>query len=727
MPRETPEAVLLALLSLPEWPSTTFTQSLLTGIEASHVSAIMGSTLESIFMRGVESPDLTAIAPSLLPIRRLLHLGEFGSVLVAHPRWMPKGDPRLVGKQCLLGPFFCASVYPRDQPAVAAKLFPRASLTEAFPEVERAIESTRDSLRLIRDGLAEIIEAAVKNKASRDAVLDFFQAVNAMNTGRCQMRDIWSAELTCSPDGMLDSVLHVLLRLAQPLIVKTTGKFEALDAAYVLRPGCRIITKNQTCIAKAESIPDELTKSTTAPNFSTHLIFLTLECLHVGHIATLHRYNEIVRGPQGALQEIESLRSQLPGVPAVLRAHYEEEITQKTRAIFCQIAQLQDPRLVDSILSFYGFVCDWILSLIDPSSLGTDLSATVPVAYGMWPEYILTDLAEFLSSIALYPIKVLETSTFLPVILRTMLVLLNNRPYAKTVHVQSNFVAFFARFTTPVKGQVPTSRVSSYLLTDSFSVRCLTPMLVRYYVGLEEGDPYSKYNKRYNVSLILKFLWSSSDHRQALLSLIDRDNQFVRFVMLLINDTTYLLDESRGYLNKIHEAQTVIASATATATEKQDAARNLAQARRVCKPYISLANETIDTFVLLSKHIVDPFLRDEIASRLTAMMNYNLRSLLKASPLKLSIDECRKYGFDAQTLLRNFVMMYLQLSCLVSATRMPLKIKFLEAVVRDGRSFELDVFQRAVFVLRNANALNADLLSKLDELIAPTCQGAGRR
>eukprot|EP00042_Codosiga_hollandica_P049680 m.581810 g.581810 ORF g.581810 m.581810 type:complete len:81 (+) comp57940_c1_seq1:66-308(+) len=38
--------------------------------------------------------------------------------------------------------------------------------------------------------------------------------------------------------------------------------------------------------------------------------------------------------------------------------------------------------------------------------------------------------------------------------------------------------------------------------------------------GLEEGDPYSKYNKRYNVSLILKFLWSSSDHRQALLSLM---------------------------------------------------------------------------------------------------------------------------------------------------------------------------------------------------------------
>jgi hypothetical protein len=57
-------------------------------------------------------------------------------------------------------------------------------------------------------------------------------------------------------------------------------------------------------------------------------------------------------------------------VPAVLRPHVEEEITVLSRQIFCQITHLQDPKLVDAVLSFYGFVCDWILHIIDPHQNG---------------------------------------------------------------------------------------------------------------------------------------------------------------------------------------------------------------------------------------------------------------------------------------------------------------------------------------------------------------------
>ena len=69
---------------------------------------------------------------------------------------------------------------------------------------------------------------------------------------------------------------------------------------------------------------------------------------------------------------------------------------------------------------------------------------------------------------------------------------------------------------------------------------------------------FDKFSVRYHVSVILKQLWDHPTHRATIVvaSANTQDNaDFIRFINMLINDTTFLLDESLDSLKSIHETQ----------------------------------------------------------------------------------------------------------------------------------------------------------------------------
>ena len=59
----------------------------------------------------------------------------------------------------------------------------------------------------------------------------------------------------------------------------------------------------------------------------------------------------------------------------------------------------------------------------------------------------------------------------------------------------------------------------------------------------------------------MKSLWNVPSHREAICRESSCGKQFVRFVNMLINDTTFLLDESLDSLKRIHEAQELMEDA----------------------------------------------------------------------------------------------------------------------------------------------------------------------
>ena len=55
--------------------------------------------------------------------------------------------------------------------------------------------------------------------------------------------------------------------------------------------------------------------------------------------------------------------------------------------------------------------------------------------------------------------------------------------------------------------------------------------------------------------------------------------------------------------------------------------RQLSSDERQCRSYLTLARETVEMFHYLTQDIKEPFLRPELADRLAAMLNYNLKQL----------------------------------------------------------------------------------------------------
>jgi hypothetical protein len=108
---------------------------------------------------------------------------------------------------------------------------------------------------------------------------------------------------------------------------------------------------------------------------------------------------------------------------------------------------------------------------------------------------------------------------------------------------------------------------------------------------------------------------------------------FVRFVNLLLNDATYVLDESLTKFPKIHDLQMALANPSSLNEETRAAKEEeLAQVENQAQSYMQLANETIAMMKLFTSALSESFTMPEIVQRLADMMDYNLDTLVGEIP-----------------------------------------------------------------------------------------------
>lgn len=88
-------------------------------------------------------------------------------------------------------------------------------------------------------------------------------------------------------------------------------------------------------------------------------------------------------------------------------------------------------------------------------------------------------------------------------------------------------------------------------------------------------------------------MWASPIHKQAVIDESRSGDQFVRFVNMLMNDTTFLLDECLQYLKRIHETQEAAADTEnwqrVPSDQQQARTRALIHDERQCRSYLTLA------------------------------------------------------------------------------------------------------------------------------------------
>ncbi|XP_034945689.1 ubiquitin conjugation factor E4 B [Chelonus insularis] len=628
--------------------------------------------------------------------------------LITHQiQFLPDVMTTAVGRELtrtsFLGPFLSVSVFAEDQPKVAEKFF------SGIPSNDKSINLTlQQELETARASLHKMFHAILATSTCREATLAYLATLLRHNEKRVQIQ---TEEFSLAGDGFMLNLLSVL----QMLSVKI--KLDTVDPLYPFHPSSFVEIKNDTRLKlSSQEVTDwleELGKSHkwTEAKFPTQCWFLTLHCHHVALLPALQKYRRKLRALrelQKMLDELQAMEPQWKDAPFAahnkeLIKRWKHQLKRLGKSKSCADAGLIDPVLLGRSLHFYTSVAEILLGLLTQTTPGVNLpslplSQQIPHKFTALPEWYVEDIAEFLLFALQFSPGIIANNmdnsliTWLLVIICTPHCIRNPYLIAKIVEVL--FV-----INTSVQGRTDTlhDQVMSHPITKTH----LASYLMKFYTDVEttgsSSEFYDKFSIRYHINLILKSMWDSPIHRISIINESNNGKQFVKFINMLMNDTTFLLDESLESLKRIHEVQELMSDSanwSALSHEQQQSrSRQLAADERQARSYLTLAKETVAMFHYLTAEITEPFLRPELVGRLSAMLNFNLQQLCGPKCKNLKVRKPQKYGWEPRTLLGQLVDIYLHLDC----------DNFAAALASDERSFCKELFTDASNRLERSN------------------------
>ncbi|THV89995.1 hypothetical protein D6D27_06130 [Aureobasidium pullulans] len=207
---------------------------------------------------------------------------------------------------------------------------------------------------------------------------------------------------------------------------------------------------------------------------------------------------------------------------------------------------------------------------------------------------------------------------------------------------------------------------------------------------------YDKFNIRYEIFQVFKSVWGNVVYRESLGKEAEVNTEFfIRFVNLLLNDVTYVLDEVFGSFTKIHDLQEELKAPGADNMEqelRQEKEEALSEQQGRAKSYMGLTKETVAMLTLFTDALAGAFTMPEIVQRLADMLDYNLETMVGPRRRNLKVEQPEQYGFKPRELLSDLVDVYLNLSG---------RENFRQAIARDGRSYKPSNFAQAVQLMEN--------------------------
>lgn len=366
---------------------------------------------------------------------------------------------------------------------------------------------------------------------------------------------------------------------------------------------------------------------------------------------------------------------------------------------------------------FMRYVTVWLLRLVS----GVDFPKkqfTLPLPEqqsDVWkclPEYFLDGIVSNFKFI-MWAMPQIITSTEGDELVMLCITFLESSDYIKNPYLKAGLISILFRGTWPRPGGARGVLVD-LLNSMPFANEYLLHAVMKFYIEAEftgtHTQFFDKFNIRYEIFQIIKCVWPNTLYRRKLSNQAqDNLDFFVRYVNLLLNDVTFVLDESFGAFMTIHDTQVLLnqSGSTMDPTQRQQKEEQLAAAQRNAKSYMQLTNETVAMLKLFTEALADSFTMPEIVQRLADMLDYNLDAMVGPKSTNLRVDNLQEYGFSPRTLLSEIVDVYLNLMN---------KENFIYAVARDGRSYKPANFEKAAEILRKWNLKSPEELKKWEIL-----------
>ncbi|CAH0588924.1 unnamed protein product [Chrysodeixis includens] len=593
---------------------------------------------------------------------------------------------REIARVSFLGPFFAISLFAEENPRLAERLFTMGSGDRSLAfALQREVEASRNTLHNICHNILLCPDA-------REPLLNYFAALLQRNERRAQLQ---TDERSLAGDGFMLNVCSVLQLLSVRI------KLERVYPLYTFQPGSWVNVRDETRLYfTAQEAQDWLDSLNKDPNhkwpeakFQTVCWFLTLHMHHVALIPALHTHQRRIRAFRDLQKVIEELMAAEPQWRNSFQAlrnrellrRWRRQIKRLHRSKQCAETALLEGELMRRSLQFYASVCALLTqqlqaALVSPARAPQHSLAD---AFAATPEWYVEDIAEFMLFAVQYVPQIVADYIEDPIITWLLSAICHSRlfknPYLVAKIVE---VLFVINLSVPLK----LKNVYEKFMDHPMSQTALPSALMKFYTDIEttgqSTEFYDKFTIRFHISIILKGMWERPIHKQAIVKESRSGRQFVKFINMLMNDTTFLLDECLTYLKRIHEAQEGAAGGSGSGEAR---ARALAQDERQCRSYLTLARETVDMLEYLTVEIKEPFLRAELVDRLASMLNFNLQQLCGPKCKNLKVRRPEKYGWEPRRLLSQLVDIYLHLDS-------PL---FHAALAADERSFRKELFEEA--------------------------------
>ena len=639
-------------------------------------------------------------------------------------------DPQTIELQTILGPFFRLSPL---QPAVVVRDFPSPRTMDPTA-VQNAQNSVRVQCSTHQKELYAIINSFVRHSMeSRNRVLDWFALVLNSNHKRRAMR---FDPREVSSDGFMLNITTVLDLLSQPFLDNDYAKVGRIDINYFRRhPRLDISDETKLNMDLANSKAFWANEVPGENNFISEVFFLTLAAHHYGVEAInaqLKNMERDIKWMEKQIKAIEAEKTKFDDSHRLMQADFL--IKRHTDALDKMVALkhaiqgvLLDTGMQGLSLRFMRYVSIWLLRIATQSDykpspnssreldlIKLPLPEPAPKEFSCLPEFVLQSLVDNFKFIFRCLPNMLVQATEGDLV-TACITFLHSSNYIKNPYLKSSLVTILYWGTL---GFAHRKGVLVHELTSSrFANEHLLHALMKFYIECESTGAhtqfYDKFNIRFEIFQVIKAIWVNDVYKERLTQESTRNADFfIRFVNLLLNDATYVLDESLTKFPKIHDIEGQIERLDRESGSQDDKAKledELQTLQNQATSYMQLANESLEMMKLFTRTLVSAFTMPEIVNRLASMMNYNLETLVGPRADQLRIENRAQYKFRPIMLVSDFVSIYLNLGASTSGGSPEL---FIDAVAADGRCYKPETFERAGSLLSVRNRFDPDDLER---------------
>lgn len=272
------------------------------------------------------------------------------------------------------------------------------------------IANSQNALRMTlqqhQNDLFDIVNRFIKNKDSREKMLDWLALTVNTNHKRRAMR---TDPRFVSSDGFMVNVTVCLDRLSEPFMDATFSKIDRIDVDY-LRRSPRVKIEDETKINADQAASDKFYSNPAegTSNFISEVFFLTAAAHHYGTEAAQTKLGELRRQLKHMDKEIERFEAERekyisnPTMLAMFDTRLSKVKEQQSRGyavVHATDGVLFDEQLQARGMSFMRYIIVWMIRLVSGTDfpkqkLEIPLPSTQPEVFSCLPEYFLEDVVD---------------------------------------------------------------------------------------------------------------------------------------------------------------------------------------------------------------------------------------------------------------------------------------------------------------------------------------------